>query len=42
MGVLPIGSPAALLPIKCRAYTGGIAGEPGGDVRTNTKRDQKA
>ena len=40
--ILPIRSPAALFPIKCPAYPGGIAGKPGRDVRTDTKGDQKA
>jgi hypothetical protein len=42
LGVLPIGAPTTLLPTKCPAYPGGIAGKPGRDVRTHTKGDQKA
>ena len=42
MGVLPIGSPAALFPIKRPAYPGRITGKPGRDLRTHTEGDQKA
>ncbi len=42
MGVLPIGSPETLLPTECPAYTGGVAREPGRDIRADTEGDQEA
>ncbi len=41
MDVLPIGSPAALFPVKCPGYSGGVARKLGRDIRANTEGDQK-
>jgi len=41
MGLLPVGSPTALLPPKRAAYPGRIARKPGWDIRADTKGDQK-
>jgi hypothetical protein len=42
MGILPIGSLAALFPIQCPAHPGGIARKLGRDIRAYTEGDQEA
>jgi hypothetical protein len=39
MGVLPIGSPAALFPAQRSAYLGGVARKLGRDIRADTQGD---
>ena len=41
MGVLPFGNPTALLPTKCPAYLGRVAGESGRDIRADTEENQE-
>ena len=42
MGVLPIGSPAAVFPTECAEYPEGVAGEPGRDIRAHSEGYQEA
>jgi hypothetical protein len=42
MGVLSTRTPAAVLPTKCPTNTGGVAREPGRDIRENIEGDRKA
>ena len=42
MGILPIGSPAAVFPTKRPEYPERVAGRPGRDIRTHSEGDQEA
>ena len=42
MGVLSIGSLAALFPTKCPAHPEGIARQPGRDIRADIEGHQEA